>query len=182
MSAVMQPARMPTAPRHRYDALSRVLHWIFAVVILYTMAAGFSLHVIEHPALWKFVSTLNMSLASCLIALFPIRFLWSFFREAPAEIDAIPAPQRAIAHVVHALIYALVAFVLFSGFVMVPDGYWLFGVLYIRTPFAAGPVTEHWFVLHKIACYTLMALVALHVGAALKHHFISRNDVLKRML
>jgi superoxide oxidase len=182
MSAVMQFAGGPAGPRHRYDALSRALHWIFAVVIFYTMAAGFSLHVIRDPGLWKIVSTLNMSLASCLIVLFPVRFAWSFFRETPAEIDAIPAPQRAVAHMVHALIYALVGFVLFSGFVMVPDGYWLFGVLYIHTPFSAGPVTEHWFVLHKIACYALMVLVAVHAGAALKHHFLSRNGVLKRML
>ncbi|WP_423757875.1 cytochrome b [Burkholderia sp. NLJ2] len=182
MSTVMLPGIAPAVPRRRYDALSRTLHWVFAVVILYTMAAGFSLHFIRDPAIWKFVSTLNMSLASCLIVLFPVRYLWTFFRDAPPELDAIPAKQRAIAHVVHSLIYALIAFVLFSGFVMVPDGYWLFGVFYIRTPFAAGPVTEHWFVLHRAACYTLALLVALHAGAALKHHFVSKNDVLKRML
>jgi superoxide oxidase len=182
MSAVVRPIRIPTTSSQRYDALSRALHWIFAVVILYTMVAGMSLHVITQPALWKFVSTLNMSLATCLIVLFPVRFLWSFFRTDPVEIDTIPPLQRAIAHVVHALIYALVAFVLVSGFIMVPDGYWLFGLLYIATPFSAGPITEHWFVLHRAACYALMGLVALHVGAALKHHFISRNGVLNRML
>ncbi|HIC7213584.1 cytochrome b [Burkholderia stabilis] len=166
----------------RYDRLSRAMHWIFAAIILYTMVAGISLHFITYPAIWRFVSTLNMSLASCLIVLFPLRYLWSFFRQAPPEIRSIPKAQRAIAHLAHSLIYALVAFVLLSGYMMVPDGYWLFWTIFVKTPFSAGPVTEHWFALHKVACYTLAALVAAHVGAALKHHFVSKNDVLKRML
>ncbi|PCE26471.1 cytochrome b [Burkholderia ubonensis subsp. mesacidophila] len=166
----------------RYDRFSRALHWIFAGVILYTMAAGFSLHFITQPDLWRFVSTLNMSLASCLIVLFPLRYVWSFFRRTPPDVESIPRQQRSIAHLVHSLIYALVAFVLFSGFVMVPDGYWLFGMWYVKTPYSAGPVTEHWFELHKFGCYTLAFLVAAHAAAALKHHFVSKNDVLKRML
>jgi cytochrome b561 len=166
----------------RYDRFSRALHWIFAVVILYTMAAGFSLHFITQQDIWRFVSTLNMSLASCLIVLFPLRYVWSFFRRTPPDVESIPAQQRSIAHLVHSLIYVLVAFVLFSGFVMVPDGYWLFWVFYVKTPFSAGPVTEHWFVLHRIGCYVLAFLVAAHAAAALKHHFVSKNGVLKRML
>ncbi|KVU28972.1 cytochrome B [Burkholderia ubonensis] len=172
----------PSPGGDRYDRCSRALHWIFAGVILYTMAAGFSLHFITHQGLWRFVSTLNMSLASCLIVLFPLRYVWSFFRRTPPDIQSIPPKQRSIAHLAHSLIYALVAFVLFSGYMMVPDGYWLFWVMYVKTPFSAGPVTEHWFALHRIACYALAFLVATHVAAALKHHFVSRNGVLKRML
>nr|WP_257010429.1 cytochrome b/b6 domain-containing protein [Burkholderia ubonensis] len=52
----------------------------------------------------------------------------------------------------------------------------------MKTPFSAGPVTEHWFALHRTACYALAFLVAAHVAAALKHHFVSKNGVLKRML
>ncbi|WP_175872803.1 cytochrome b/b6 domain-containing protein [Burkholderia sp. BCC0397] len=174
--------RQASSDDGRYDRFSRALHWIFAVVILYTMVAGFSLHFITQPDVWRFVSTLNMSLASSLIVLFPLRYVWSFFRRTPPDIASIPSKQRSIAHLVHSLIYALVAFVLFSGFVMVPDGYWLFWAAYVNTPFSAGPVTEHWFVLHKIGCYLLAFLVAAHAGAALKHHFVSKNGVLKRML
>ncbi|MFP3501926.1 cytochrome b/b6 domain-containing protein [Burkholderia sp. SIMBA_062] len=170
-------------PGHgRYDRFSRVLHWIFAAVILYTMAAGISLHFITQPAVWRFVSALNMSLASCLIVLFPLRYVWSFFRRTPPDVESIPRQQRSIAHLVHSTIYVLVAFVLFSGFMMVPDGYWLFWAFYVTTPFSAGPVTEHWFALHRVGCYALAFLVAAHAAAALKHHFVSKNGVLKRML
>lgn len=183
MSSVsLSQARHRVPQAGRYDRLSRAMHWIFAAIILYTMVAGISLHFITQPAIWGLVSTLNMSLATCLIALFPLRYLWSFFRKAPPEIQSIPEKQRAVAHLVHSLIYALIAVVLVSGFLMVPEGYWLFWTVFVKTPFSAGPVTEHWFVLHKIACYTLAALVAAHAGAALKHHFVSKNSVLTRML
>ncbi|WP_412021947.1 cytochrome b [Burkholderia cepacia] len=98
-------------------------------MILYTMAAGFALHIITDPGLWRFVSTLNMSLASGLIVLFSLRYVWSFFRRTPPDVESVPRGQRAIARLVHSLIYVLVAFVLFSGFVMAPDGYWLFGIV-----------------------------------------------------
>ncbi|MGC3024506.1 cytochrome b [Burkholderia sp. DN3021] len=183
MSSVSQVHTWRRSPNvDRYDRLSRSLHWVFAAIILYTMVAGISLHFITHPKIWGFVSTLNMSLATCLIVLFPLRYLWSFFRRTPPEIRSIPDKQRAIAHLVHSLIYALIAVVLVSGYMMVPEGYWLFWTVFVKTPFSAGPVTEHWFALHKVACYALAALVAAHAGAALKHHFVSKNDVLKRML
>ncbi|KVO39541.1 cytochrome B [Burkholderia ubonensis] len=166
----------------RYDGFTRALHWIFASIILYTMAAGFSLHVIKDPVIWHFVSTLNMSLATSLIPLFPIRYIWSFFRPQVAPIPSIPRAQQAIAHIVHSLIYVTTAFVLASGILMVPDGYWFFGLFYIATPFTKGPITDHWLVFHKNGCYVLIGLVALHIGAALKHHFITRNNVLKLML
>ncbi len=168
--------------RDRYDRLSRALHWIFAAVILYTMFAGYALHIIDNRAARHVVSTLNMSLATVLIVLLPIRYFWSVLRCDPDPIASIPARQRAIAHAVHSLIYVLVALVLLSGFVMVPDGYWLFGTWYIHTPFSEGAMTQHWFVVHRIACRSLAVLVAMHIGAALKHHFVSKNDVLKRML
>ncbi|ARL38883.1 cytochrome b [Burkholderia pseudomallei] len=166
----------------RYDLLSRMLHWVFAVLIIYTIIGGISLHFIGNQSVWKFVSTLNMSLATCLIVLFPVRYVWSFFRREPDKVASVNRIQLAAAHFIHSLIYMLIAFVLFSGFVMVPDGYHLFWILYIPTPFESGQLTDHWFMLHKIGCYALAGLLALHICAALKHHFISRNGVLKRML
>ncbi|AJY10315.1 cytochrome b/b6 domain-containing protein [Burkholderia dolosa] len=183
MSTAFRPYPLrPSAAPVRYDRLSRAMHWIFAAIILYTMVAGVSLHFIAHPAIWRFVSTLNMSLATCLIVLFPVRYVWSFFRRTPPETRSIPPQQRSLAHLVHSLIYALVAVVLVSGYMMVPDGYLLFWTIFVKTPFSAGPVTDHWFAIHKVACYSLAALVVAHVAAALKHHFLAGNDVLKRML
>ena len=180
MTAVAR--RNPAVLRDRYDLFTRTLHWIFAAIILYAMVAGFSLHIITNQALWHFMSMLNMSLTTCLIPLFPVRFVWSFFRPEVAPIESIPRWQRGVAHLVHSLIYALAAFVLVSGVIMTPDGFRFFGLFFLPTPFSQGQVTDHWFVLHKAGCYALMLLVAAHIGAALKHHFVERNGLLRTML
>jgi len=43
-------------------------------------------------------------------------------------------------------------------------------------------IADYFFNIHSISGYTLMILVGLHVLAALKHHFINRDGILKRML
>lgn len=182
MSTVLQSLDSHPQKCDRHDRLTRILHWIFAFSIIYTMIAGYSLHVITNKSIFHFISTLNMSIATCLIILFPVRYVWSIVRIDPKPIESIPARQRAIAHAAHSLTYALIAFVLLSGFVMIPDGYWFFGAFYVKTPFSQGPITDHWFTLHRIACYTLTVMVIAHVGAAIKHHLILKNDTLKRML
>jgi cytochrome b561 len=169
-------------PSRRYDLFTRTLHWIFASIIIYTMIAGFSLHIISNQALWKFVAMLNMSLATCLIPLFPVRYIWSFFRPEVGLPISVSSTQSALAHLVHSLIYVLTATVLVSGILMTPDGYWFFNVIHLPTPFTKGPVVDHWFVAHKVSCYALALLVVVHIGAALKHHFVNRNSVLRRML
>jgi cytochrome b561 len=72
--------------------------------------------------------------------------------------------------------------VLVSGYLMVPDGYDMFGVLPIATPFEAGPLTAHWFAVHRYACIVLFALVVLHLGAVIRHIWGNRGGFLRRMM
>lgn len=175
--SIGQAARRPT----RYDPLSRFLHWIFAAAIIYLTSSGLARHFIRDAALLEFLSQFNASLGTCLAALFPLRFLWQFFRPEPEPLQTISALQHGAAHVVHALLYALIAVVLVSGIVMVPDGYWFFGLFYIRTPFAQGALSEHWMLIHRHASYALGMLVLLHVSAVVLHRLL-KNRVLERML
>ncbi|KPC49796.1 cytochrome b [Amantichitinum ursilacus] len=177
-----QCAAAPVAAPKRYDALSRTLHWVFAVAIIYASVAGYSMHIVTNPTLHSFLSQMNMSLATVLIMLFPVRLIWKLLRTEPAPIASIPSKQQKIAHIAHNVLYGLIAWVLITGFVMVPHGYNLFWTIPISTPFEEGPVTHAFNVAHRIGCMTLASMVLLHVAAALKHQFVSRNGVLDRML
>jgi cytochrome b561 len=44
------------------------------------------------------------------------------------------------------------------------------------------PVGEAILKVHQVAAFTLVALVALHVAAALHHHIVRRDGALRRML
>ena len=166
----------------RYDVLTRLFHWIFAGVILYASVVGFSLAHISNRPLHDLLSRLNMSLATLLIPLLPLRVLWKFRRIEPPPPSGVPAAQLKLAHGVHGLMYLAMLLVLSSGFLMVPNGYSFFGLVTIPTPFTKGPLTDALFFVHRTGCALLAALVGLHVLAVLKHQMVNRNDILRRML
>jgi superoxide oxidase len=177
-SALAQPRR----DTDRYDRIARAFHWIFAVTIIYVSVAGYALSRIGSRPIHDFVSRLNMSLATILILLFPLRVLWKFKRVEPKPLAGVSAMQRRIAHGVHGVMYLVIFLVLASGFLMVPHGYAFFGWFEVRTPFEKGPLTDALYVLHRGGCALLAGLVGLHVLAVIKHQFVSRNNVLRRML
>lgn len=183
VECVLAPDALETAMKaERYDGLARLLHWIFAAAILYATVAGYALAQLSDGPLRAFLSHLNMSIATVLIVLFPLRVWWASVRATPRELSGVSATQRAIAHGVHRLLYLTIFAVLASGYLMVPNGYTFFGLIEIPTPFGQGALTEKLFAFHRASCAFLAALVVLHVLAVVKHQWIARNGVLQRML
>ena len=104
--------------------------------------------------------------------------------------ESMARPLRWLANASHALFYALLLVMPLSGWwtsSAVPDpkrhafGFGLFDIPFL-------PVAQSWpaagaarFV-HTNLVWVMVALVVLHIGAALKHHFVDKDDVLKRML
>lgn len=166
----------------RYDGFARALHWIFAVGIIYATVVGYALHVIPAGPAHDFLSHLNMSLATLLIVLFPIRVWWKFARNDPAPPKGLNARQVQFAHLIQTLVYLAILVVLVSGYLMVPDGYRLFGLVDISTPFAKGDVTGAFFLLHRIGCAVLTGLVCLHLLGVIVHTLIRPTGLLRRMI
>jgi superoxide oxidase len=166
----------------RYDGVARLFHWVFAAGIVYTSVAGYVLTQLSSGPERDFLSRVNMSVATILIVLFPLRVGWKFVRTEPRAIAGVSGLQRALAHWVHTLIYLVIFAALASGFLMVPNGYAFFGLFEIHTPFAKCTLTEGLFVVHRASCALLAGLVVLHVLAVVKHQLIARNGVLHRML
>lgn len=178
------PPTHPASPA-RYDLLARSLHWIFAIGILYATAVGYALHIIPEGEVHDFLSRLNMSLATVLIVLFPLRLLWRMMRREPAPPPGLAAAQVSLARRTQHLIYLTILGVLVSGYLMVPDHYRLFGLLTIPTPFAKGAITEAWFIAHRVSCGLLTALVALHLAGVVVHTWVRPSGpkgLLGRML
>jgi superoxide oxidase len=176
--------RRPTRKRDldRYDGLARFFHWIFAAGIIYASVMGYTIaHIARGPA-HDFLSRLNMSIATVLIVLFPLRVGWKQIRIEPRALPGVSVRQHSVARGIHTVMYVAIFAVLASGFLMVPNGYSFFGLVEIHTPFAKGPLTDEFFAMHRASCALLAGLVALHVLAVVKHQWIARNNVLRRMV
>jgi cytochrome b561 len=98
----------------------------------------------------------------------------------------MPAWQRTAAHALHLLLYVLMLAIPLSGWLMSSaKGFqtvW-FGILplpdLVGKDKDLGELLE---AVHMSLNFGFAALVAAHVGAALKHHLVDRDDVLVRML
>ena len=180
----MRPLSLPNDDRYTPTAIA--LHWlIFALV-----ASGFALavYMVELPLSpaklryfawhkWLGVTVFGFALA---------RLAWRLTHRPPPHPAHSPAWQRRAASWMHVFLYALLVVIPLSGWLYssaagVPTVY--LGVIALPDLVAKDQVlAELLKPVHVTLNYTLLALVVMHVAAALQHHLVARGDVLRRML
>lgn len=162
------------------------LHWLVAFVVIATLLLGLNMTDMPlSPQKLKLYSY-HKWMGVTVFALTLLRLVWRLAHPAPPYARPLPAWQLRAAMLGHGLLYAALLAVPLSG--------WLYS--------SAAGVQTVWFGLaplpnlvdadkalaetlkrvHYILNTTLFVLFCVHVAAALKHHFIDRNDVLIRML
>ena len=170
----------------RYDRFSVLLHWLMAVLLLAQIALGWWMQELPKDATgtraWWFNAHKSVGMALGLLAL--VRAAWAARRARVAPVPMHAALQAA-ARAGHGLLYALMLVLPLSGLLgSVFSGYPVrfFG---LRLPALAprwDAAKELFSAVHGGASWALVALVALHLLAALHHQFIRRDAVLQRML
>lgn len=170
----------------RYTATAKVLHWLLALLLFALLGLGFYMRDLplspEKLQLYSWHKWAGVS--AFLLAV--IRLGWRLSHQPPALPASMSAAQRLAAHVGHLGLYALMLAIPLSGWLMSSaKGFqtvW-FGVLPLPDLVAKDKALgELLATLHLGLNLALLALLAGHIGAALKHHFIDRDDILTRML
>jgi cytochrome b561 len=115
-----------------------------------------------------------------------VRLGWRWGNPVPALPSTLKSYERLLATVTHVLLYALLFAVPLTGWMMssargFPVSWFGFFQLPDLVPKDKG-LYDTLVDVHGTLAWTLAGLVALHVGAALKHHFMLKDDVLRRML
>jgi superoxide oxidase len=166
-----------------YDPLSRFLHWLMAVSIIYNLLTGYlMLFFLDDPQQFSVLSEINISLAYVGFNLFILRWIWSFFRREVTALSGVSVLQQHLAKLVHSLLYFNLFVVYVSGLLMMQHPFEVFGVVTINNLINTQEVNHFFFGLHRFACVSLTLLILLHVLAALKHQWLAKNNVLSRML
>ncbi len=177
-----EPASAP--PAARYTATAMALHWLLAVMLTVSFSVGWFMSdlpfSIERLKLFNWHKWAGITI----LALSLLRLLWRLTHRPPPELPG-PRWQQRAARAGHGLMYAL--------FLAVPLAGWgyssaagfpvvLFGVLplpdFVAPDRALAAALKS---LHGTLAWTLAAVVALHVAAAIKHHFIDRDGLLLGM-
>lgn len=171
----------------RYTKTAMSLHWLSALLIISAFVMGLVMTSIPgfSPAKLRYFSW-HKWLGVTVFALAVLRVLWRIFHKPPPHPAHMPAWQNQAAQATHALLYMLIFAVPVSGYLytlsagvpVVYLGVWPMPVFMAPDP-ALKPLLRE---VHFWLDMTMAALVVTHIGAALKHHLIDRDDVLKRML
>lgn len=173
--------------QYRYGLLARLLHWLVAVLLLSLCGLGFYMTELSYyDANYKSSFDLHRSLGILTASLIGVRLVWALLDQRPPLSPNLTPIERRAAKSVHHLLYLIMALLPIAGYlVSTADGRGVevFGLFTIPAWLPAAKGREEWAGdLHEGLAITLLVLVVVHVGAALKHHFIDKDDTLKKML
>ncbi len=168
-----------------YTVVARLLHWLMALALIGMVILGYTMKTLPLSPLKLQVYSWHKWIGITLLALVIIRLAWRLLNRPPALPASMSTLTRGLAHAGHAALYAVMVAIPLSGWLMSSaKGFqtvW-FGVLPLPDLVAKNkPLGEALVQVHIILNYVLIALVALHILAALKHHFIDRDGLLRRI-
>jgi cytochrome b561 len=183
-------------PLARYDAVAMSLHWVIALLILldFALAMSFSRFDPGDALYLPSAYELHMSVGGCILILSVARVIWRLTHRRPPLPDML-FPLLWLARASHFLLYVFMVVAPVSGWLVLSlrhkttSVFGLFRWAWPSLPAIAHMGRpervfwhDHLLPLHIRMSYVGLCLVALHVSAALYHHFGRRDEVLVRML
>jgi cytochrome b561 len=179
-----------------YGSVAKCLHWVMA---LWVLAAASTIYYLtwRHPEFPIPGLNYHKALGFSLLVPLAIRIGWRLFNSGPKPPDTMPRWQNRLSQISHFSLYALMLAMPVTGYLGNGAGvdYGFFRVPAFRSTAVSDWLLETFGITYAqwdkffdtfhygiVGPYVLSAFVLLHVGAALSHHFIQRDDVLVRML
>lgn len=177
-----------------WGAPARLLHWAVAGLILFMLGLGVWMTYGVDDALKQFrLVQIHKSWGFVVFALALVRVAWRLMnRKTPALPEHMPPIQRLAAHGGHLGLYVLMVLMPVSGWLMASASTLqetfgiknkVFGWFELYDPFVPGDkaLEAVFAAVHFYGAIALGLLLLAHAGAALWHHLVHRDDVLKRM-
>ena len=169
-----------------YGKVDKALHWLVVLNLGATLV--FSKGMSDLTAAERAVAYSDHGLSvTTLFLVMSFRLVWRIRHGFPPLPDSMSTFQQMAAKLVHKAIYVLIFAQIAVGFLlasavdvdMVPKFY---GVNYTAFGLVGPEMNETLLGVHKVIYWSIVAVIGLHVAAALKHAVIDRDGVLRRML
>ena len=170
-----------------WGSIAKSFHWVLAALVIFSIGYGWWMTHLAVRAGRLSLYGFHSSLSYDLLFLLVLRLVWRAIDPAPLLPRNTLHWERRAAYASHLLLYVLMLAVCISGWLMLgafsrPINATLFGMIPVPTLTTPDrPLHDLLEDIHRILSYALLALIVVHVAAALRHHFIKRNDVLRRM-
>ncbi len=170
----------------KYGPIAQLFHWaIVVLVITQFVLAQRADDLPRGPALLQTLA-LHKSIGITILMLAILRLSWRWANPVPPMPASSPPWQHLAARISHIALYGLLLLMPIFGWLMssarnFPVSW--FGLVTLPDLIGANKQAYEFFHEgHEFLAKVLFVLALLHAAAALKHHFIDRDDVLLRML
>lgn len=168
----------------RYGAIAQFFHWAMALAIIATLALGLWMVTLDYYDPWYYRAPLiHRSVGVILFAALIARFIWQLTNPRPGSHEKSLA--HTAAHWLHLSFYVLLLSIMTTGYLISTasgKAVEVFNWFSIPSVYQAKGMEDWAGELHYFLAMSTLVLVGLHALAALKHHFIDKDDTLRRML
>jgi len=164
----------------RYGRVSRLLHWVIAILVLSLIPMGIFASMIPEDAEYRlayYVTHKSLGVSVFFLVLF--RLAWNSFSKRPPLSDSLTPKERKLAHGAHLTLYFMMLAIPVTGYMMTSyHGYGTFFFMWELPPlWGKSDIYIVWGAIHKyLLPYLLYIVLGAHVLGALKHQFIDKHD------
>lgn len=175
---------MQSATITKYGTTSQAFHWVTVALVIVLLVTGLAGDVeADEPGNATFLW--HSSLGVIVLGLVILRVISRLFVTAPPLPSTMSGTERALARLVHLALYVLLFALPLTGWLVASNEgatVSVFGIASLpRLSWGAG-AGELWEEVHEVLGYAILVIAGLHALAALKHHFVDRDGVLRSML
>lgn len=169
-----------------YSPSSKFFHWLIAIIVIPLLAFSFFLEDLP-KSVFPFAINMHKSFGVLILCLMLVRWLIIVKNGKPALPDTIALWQKVLSRVVQYGLYLSLIAMPLVGWIMSTAAnrpvnfFYLFKVSLPGVPVDKA-LAKNMFTVHQWIALVIVGLLVLHIAGALKHHFIDKDIVLKRML
>lgn len=173
------------ASKH-YSASQRAFHWIIALLVIGNLSGGLIADQLgDDSQLANQIMGMHVSTGMLILVLVVARLVMRLFAGVPAPLASWPEWTRKLSVFGHRALYAMLLIMPISGYLMVTghgNEVGFYGLFEFPNLFGENETIEEiGHETHGILAWILIISVLGHAGFALKHHFIDRDETLRRM-
>ncbi len=170
-----------------YGYVSMFFHWLSALIIFSLFGLGYYMVDLTYYHEWyKTAPALHKSIGVSLFILMVVRLIWRYKQLTPEHLASHTNLERKAGKLIHSALYLLVFIIMISGYLISTAddrGIEVFE-LFVIPGFGSFIENQEDIagLIHKWLAYVLITFALLHAFAALKHHFIDKDNTLNRMI
>lgn len=174
-----------------YGVVAKLLHLTVAIIVFGLFGLGFWMVDLDYYDDWYMTAPfIHRSIGILFAGLLAFRLFWVSINKKPKPVSNHKAWEIKSAHFAHIFLYAFMVVLVSSGYLIsTADGQGISVFNWFEVPAPTSllklldmnNLADIAGFVHKYIAYALMALVALHALASLKHHFIHKDHTLSRM-